>query len=147
MSTTPTFGTQVIGQTENALGAILDRQLAGSGLTAPQWVTLTIAVMSGGTVDRAPFVSRVASALKLSDSQAQARIAELSTAKLLDVSDSDDTPVRVTDAGARLHGRIRTTIAEITDRLWGDLRPDDLNTTARVLGIVLERANAELARG
>ncbi len=38
MSTTPTFGTQIIRQTEKALGAILDRQFQGSGLTVPQWV-------------------------------------------------------------------------------------------------------------
>jgi hypothetical protein len=32
----PAFGTQVIGQTEKALNAILERQLAGTGLTEPQ---------------------------------------------------------------------------------------------------------------
>jgi hypothetical protein len=32
------------------------------------------------------------------------------------------------------------------ERLWGDLPPEDLATAGRVLGIVLERANVELAR-
>jgi hypothetical protein len=32
------FGTQITGQTENALYAILDRQLAGTGLTEPERV-------------------------------------------------------------------------------------------------------------
>ena len=36
MSTTPTFGPPLIGQTENALNAILDRQLAGTAMTEPQ---------------------------------------------------------------------------------------------------------------
>ena len=36
-------------------------------------------------------------------------------------------------------------IAGITERLWGDLEPADLATAGRVLGIVLDRANAELA--
>ena len=36
MSTTPAFGTQLIGQTEKTLNAILDRQLAGTGVTEPQ---------------------------------------------------------------------------------------------------------------
>jgi hypothetical protein len=44
MSATATFSTQILGQTEKALGAILDRQLAGTGLTEPQWVTLSLAV-------------------------------------------------------------------------------------------------------
>jgi len=144
---TPTFGTQIIGQTEKALNAILDRQLAGTDLTEPQWVALTIAVMSGGTDDRAAFSSRVAGALKLSDVEAQALIAELSARMLLDVPDTDGAPVGPTDAGSQLYGRIRTAIAGITDRLWGDLAPEDLTVAGRVLGTVLERANAELARG
>jgi hypothetical protein len=45
----PSLSTQVIGQTEKTLGAILDRQLAGTGLTEPQWVTLVVTVASDGT--------------------------------------------------------------------------------------------------
>jgi hypothetical protein len=48
MTAPPTFGTPVIGQTEKALNAILHRQLAGTSLTEPQWVTLTLTVVSGG---------------------------------------------------------------------------------------------------
>ncbi len=147
MSTPPTFGTQVIGQAEKALNAILDRQLAGTGLTEPQWVTLTIAVTSDGSVQRAPFLSRVAGVLKISCAEAQARMDELAAAQLLQMPDADGSPVSVTDAGRQLHGRIRTAVGEITQRLWGDLPADDLATAGRVLGIVLERANAELARG
>ncbi len=44
MSTTPAFSTQLIGQTEKTLNAILGRLLAPTGLTEPQWVTLTVAV-------------------------------------------------------------------------------------------------------
>lgn len=146
MSPTPTFGTQIIGQTENALNAILDRQLAGTGLSEPQWVTLTIAVMSAESVDRARFISRVAGALKITDAEAQAQIDSLAAAQTLEVPESDGSPVSVTEAGRQLHARIRTAVAEITQRLWGDLPADDLATAGRVLGIVLERANAELAR-
>jgi hypothetical protein len=39
MSTAPTFSTQLIGQTEKTLNAILGRLLAGTGLSEPQWVT------------------------------------------------------------------------------------------------------------
>jgi DNA-binding MarR family transcriptional regulator len=145
MSPTPPFGTQLIGQTEKALNAILERQLADTGVTEPQWVTLTIAVMSGGPIDRAPFLSRVAGALKITDAQAQARMDELAAAGLLEPSQGEDARVSVTDAGSDLHARIRTHVTEITQRLWGDVPAEDLATAGQVLATVLERANTELA--
>jgi hypothetical protein len=141
---TITFGTQVIGQTEKALNAILDRQLAGTGLTEPQWVTLTLIVVSGGTVDRDQLIGRVAGALKVSDAEAQARITELAAAQLLLAPDGEGSPVKVTAAGQQLHGQIRSAVTQITERLWGDLPAEDLATAGRVLSIVLARANAEL---
>ena len=144
MSTDPPFGTQIIGQTEKALNAILDRELTGTGLTEPQWVTLTIAVMSGPTVDSVALVSRVAGALKISDAQARARIDELAASGLLEAN--TDRAVSVTETGSSLQGRIRATVTEITQRLWGDLPPDDLRAAGRVLATVLDRANTELAR-
>jgi hypothetical protein len=145
MPSPSTFDTQLIGQTEKALNAILDQQLAGTGLTEPQWVTLTIAVVSGGTMAPDQLQSRVASALQIGRAEARARIEELAVTQLLELSKDDSSPVGVTDAGSHLHGRIRSNIAEITQRLWGDLSPDDLAAAARVLSTVLDRANGELA--
>ncbi|MEA2213422.1 MAG: hypothetical protein QOF83_3370 [Solirubrobacteraceae bacterium] len=145
MSTTPTFGTPVIGQTEKALNAILHRQLAGTGLTEPRWVTLTLTIAFGATLDRDQLIGRVAGALKVSDSEAQARITELAAAQLLEAPDGDGSPVTVTDAGQQLHSQIRTAVTQITERLWGDLAAEDLATAGRVLSTILERANAELA--
>jgi hypothetical protein len=145
MSASPTFGTQVIGQTEKALNAILDRQLTGTGLTEPQWVTLTLTVISGGTVDREDLIGRVAGVLKASEAEAQARIDELAAAQLLQVRDGEGSPVKLTDAGQQLHGQVRTAVTKITQRLWGDLPAEDLATAGRVLSTVLARANAELA--
>jgi hypothetical protein len=145
MSTAPTFSPQLLGQTENALNAILDRQLAGTGLTEPQWVTLTLTVASGGTVDRNQLVHSVADGLKVSEPEAQARITELAAAQLLNAPDGEGSPVETTDAGQQLHGRIRAAVTQITQRMWGDLPPEDLETAGRVLSTVLARANAELA--
>ncbi len=144
MSTTPTFSTQLIGQTEKTLNAILGRLLAPTGLTEPQWVTLTVAVASGDdSIGRRAFVTRIAGSLKVDEAEAQARIDELAAAQLLEVGDE---AVTVTDAGRELQGRIRSTVAEITQRMWGDLPADDLEAAGRVLTTVLERANAELAK-
>jgi DNA-binding MarR family transcriptional regulator len=144
MSTT--FSTQLIGQTEKTLNAILGRLLAGSGLTELQWVTLTLAVRGDGTTDLTALVSRLADALKISAAEARARIDELTAAQLLVVRDLTGSPVRVTDAGSQLYARIRSAVVDVTDRMWGDLPTEDLAAAGRVLTTVLERANAELAR-
>jgi DNA-binding MarR family transcriptional regulator len=145
MSTLPTLNTAVIGQTEKALNAILGRQLAGTGLTEPQWVTLTLTVNSGGTVDPDQLIGRVAGALKVSEAEARARLTELATAQLLEAPGGEGSPVKVTDSGQQLHTAIRAAVSQITERLWGDLPAEDLATAGHVLSTVLARANAELA--
>ena len=145
MSDTPVFGTRLIGQTEKALNAILDRQLAGTGLTEPQWVTLSLTVATGGTVGRDQLVARVAGALKVSEGEAQAHVTQLSSAELLHSAAVGVPTVTLTAAGRQLHKEIVTAITEITGRLWGDLPADDLATAGRVLSTVHGRADAELA--
>jgi hypothetical protein len=118
MSTTPTFSAQLLGQTEKAAKAILDHD---------------------------QLIDRVTSALKISDAEAQAHITELTVAGLLHVPADERAQVKLTDAGQQVHSRIRAAVTQITQRLWGDLAVEDLATTGRVLGTVLDRANAELA--
>ena len=143
MSIYPSLNTRVIGQAEKTLNAILERQLAGTGLTETQWVILTLAVGSGGTVERDQFISQVAHALKIGDAAAQAHIADMVAAQQLQAA-SEGTALTLTRNAQQLHTRIRTTIAEITQRLWGDLPAEDLATAGRVLSIITERASAEL---
>jgi hypothetical protein len=145
MPRTPTFSTALVGQTETAFGAILDRQLAGTGLGTPQWIALTLAIVGGQSVERDQLVERIASARKVSESEARAYISELAAAQLLRLPDHEPGPVTVTDAGRQLHSRISSAVADITQRLWGDLTAEDLTTAGRVLSTVLARANQELA--
>jgi DNA-binding MarR family transcriptional regulator len=145
MSASPTFSAQLLGQTEKAANAILDRLLAGPGLSEPQWITLAITAMSDGTLDRDQLIHHVAGALKVGDAEAQARVTELAVAELLHVSEDERAPVKLTDAGRQLHTRIRAEVTQITERLWGDLPAEDLATAGRILSTVLARANAELA--
>jgi DNA-binding MarR family transcriptional regulator len=145
MPTTPTFSAQLLGQTEKAANAILDRLLAEPRLSEPQWVTLSITAASGGTLGRGQLIERVADALKVSVAEAQERITELATRGLLRDPGDDHAPVTLTDRGQRVRGQVHAATTEITERLWGDLPADDLATAGRVLDTVLARANAELA--
>jgi hypothetical protein len=144
MATAITFTPQVLGETEKALNAILDRQLAATGLTEHQWITLRLTVTGGGDVDREQLVGRLAGALKGPAADAQARVDELVRQGLL-ASGGEPPRVTATDAGSRLHGQIRAGISEITERLWGDLPSADLDTTGRTLATILRRANAYFA--
>jgi hypothetical protein len=144
-TTTPAFGAQILGQTEKALNAILDRQLAGTGLTEPDWITLTLTAASGGALGRDQLESRVAGALRVSPAVAQARIAGLAAARLVQTGGGDEPQVTLTGAGQQLQARIQGAVTQITERMWGDLPAGDLVTAGRVLSVVLARANAELA--
>ena len=141
-TTAQAFGTALIGQTEKALNAILDRQLAGTGITEPQWVTLTLTMVSGGAIDRTELIRRVGGATQFSQASVAERITELTAAGFL--HDGGDGRVQVTDEGQARWTRIRTAIGPITQGLWGDLPAEDLAVAGRVLGIVLDRANAVL---
>jgi hypothetical protein len=145
MSPTPTFTAQLLGQTEKAANAILDRLLSQPGLTEHQWIALNVTVMNDGGVDAHQLEDQVANALRISTAEARGRITELAAAQLLDVPDDERAPIKLTDAGMQLYTQIRTAVTQVTERLWGDLPAADLATAARVLSTILERANAEVA--
>src|SRR5215468_10957002 len=60
----PPLSTQVIGQAESALGALLDPLLAGTGITFSQWLVLTVTAASGAGIDRGQLVARISDARK-----------------------------------------------------------------------------------
>jgi DNA-binding MarR family transcriptional regulator len=146
MSTTPMFDARLLGQTEKAANAILDRLLSGTGVTEPQWVALSLLATSGEPLDRRGLVARVAGALKRAEADAGAHVSELAEARLIDTAGEPDSPVALTDEGLELYARVRGEVVEITRRLWGDLPSEDLATAGRVLSTVLERAESELLR-
>jgi DNA-binding MarR family transcriptional regulator len=145
MSTDPTLTPQIIGQAEKTMNAILFRLLAGPGLTEAQWITLTLTAAGGGATGRAQLVAEVAHALKISQAQAREHLASLVAAQLVQEPGDDAGPVRFTAAGTEVFGQIRGATAEVVKRLWGNLPAEDLATAGRVLSIITERADAELA--
>jgi DNA-binding MarR family transcriptional regulator len=143
MSSYPVLSTQVIGQAESALGAILGPLLARTGTTFNQWLVLTVTAASGSAIDRDQLVARITGARKIDAHQVEAAISELADAGL--VLPGDQTRVGLSEAGqARFH-EIRAALQDVTGRLFADFPPEDLATAGRVLAIVTARANAELA--
>ena len=139
MQTYPSLNTQVIGQAESALGAILDPLLARTGTTFQQWLVLTVTAASGADIDRGTLVGRIAGARKMDAAEVEAAIGELAAAGQARA----DSRVTQTEAGQAANTRIPTAHEEITARLF-DFPAEDLATAGRVLAILTARANAEL---
>ena len=141
--TTPPFA-QLIGQTEKTLNAILDRLLDGV-VSEPQWVSLALIAGSGGTADHDEFISRVAHALKTDRQTAAYHVGQLAARGLVLTTPQARSAVTLTEAGQQFLGRVRKQVADVAERLWGDLPRPDLDVASRVLSTVLERAEADLA--
>jgi len=142
MTTTPIpFGTRLIGQTEKTLSAILDSLLAGSDVTEPQWVALTV-TLHGGVASTAAAGQRIATTLKMAPAAGAEVLASLIERGLAEAAGPDT--VAATNTGRQFHEGIQQQTAEITARIWGDIPADQQETAAAVLNTTLQRANAEL---
>jgi DNA-binding MarR family transcriptional regulator len=135
------FGTRLIGQTEKTLNAILNRLLAGSDLTEPQWVALIVTLEAGDT-SRAAAERRIATTLKIPSASGAALLAGLIEQGL--VEPAGPNSVRATRTGREFHHGIRRQVDEITTRIWDDIPNDERRTAAAVLNTTLQRANAAL---
>jgi DNA-binding MarR family transcriptional regulator len=140
MQAYPSVNTQVIGQAESALGALLDPILARTGTTFTQWLVLTVTTAGGGESERGPLVARISGARKIDGAEVESAIGELDALDLLQAS----SLVSLTERGQARYGQIRRAIDGLSARLF-DFPVEDLQTAGRVLSIVTMRANAELA--
>ncbi|MET7880214.1 hypothetical protein [Micromonospora profundi] len=164
---TPTLTGQVIGQAHYATRALLERAVAPLGVSFGQ--VLALNVLAAGAVERDRLVQRITGTLKVDEPAVQQIIAELLDADLArnaspdggasvgddsaaigDASVGGDSSavgpaIRLTDTGRAVQARIAGAVGDITGRLYGDIPADEAATVARVLTLVTQRANAELA--
>lgn len=140
MSDYPPLSTQVIGQAESALGALLEPLLASGEITFHEWLVLAVTAASGGCIDRGQLVARISGARKVDAATIETTIAELAAAGMM----IDESPVEFTDVGRGTYHRIRDALEETTARLF-DFPPEDLAEAGRILSIVIARANALLS--
>jgi DNA-binding MarR family transcriptional regulator len=145
MSTATTLTGQDIGQAENAVRAVLDAYLDQMGVTFHKWVVMNALGKVGKALEQERVVQQMTAGLKIGEPAVFATIDEVTEMGL--IANSSDPPglIELTPAGAAAFQRLRSGVDDITRRLYGDLPADDLATAHRVLAIVTERANAELA--
>ncbi|MET9405032.1 MarR family transcriptional regulator [Streptomyces sp. NPDC002935] len=140
----PTANGQVIGLAHYASRAALERVLARSGTTFNQSVALRAVSDNGGTVERGWLVGRLTGTLKIEEPVARRTVEEMTALKLLEEPTAER--VSLTDGGRELFESIRTAGSEIAARLYAGIPAEDLAAAGRVLTLVTERANAELAK-
>ncbi|MFJ8533852.1 MarR family transcriptional regulator [Streptomyces sp. NPDC093591] len=142
-ATTPLVNPRVIALAHYAARAVLERALDHHGATFQQSVTLRLAAVADGPVDRDHVIDGVVGALKIDAAQAQSVVDELIAAELL--APQGPSQVRITDAGRELYDRTSAATAPITARIYAGIPAEDLAVAGRVLTLITERANAELA--
>jgi hypothetical protein len=126
---TPTFGPQLIGETEKTLQALLRRALADTGLDERLWVALRLADQPDGS----PLRDRLADRAHFDD--ADHLVTTLEHRRLI----ADDAP---TSDGRAVLDRVLAKSAALSGPIWDGI--DDADAAARALTEVLTRARAAL---
>jgi DNA-binding MarR family transcriptional regulator len=135
---------QFIGRTERTLRALMEQVLAGTGGTFDQWVALNFTAVNGDSIDRSQLIARLADALQIDETAAEATITYMSEERLLQTASG--SVVSLSDAGRERYARIRAAIEQTTAPLYADISADDLATARRVLTTISARAKAQLAQ-
>ncbi|MEV6028800.1 MarR family transcriptional regulator [Streptomyces sp. NPDC052036] len=144
-TTAPTVNGRVIALAHYAARALLEGVLARHGATFHQSVTLRVVMVEGGSIGYGELVRDVTGSLKTDESVVRAVIEELTAAELLEEDPAEGSRMRLTDAGRELYEGTTAETAEISARLYAGIPAEDLAVAGRVLALITERANAELA--
>lgn len=144
-TTAPPLNARLIALTHYAGRALLEGVLARHGATFHQSVTLRAVVVAGESIGRDELVGDVTGSLKTDESVVYGVIEELTAAKLLEEDPAEASRMRLTDAGRELYERTVAETADFSARLYAGIPAEDLAIAGRVLALVMERANAELA--
>jgi DNA-binding MarR family transcriptional regulator len=146
MPLTENLSPQVLGQAEKAHRAILDRILEDTSLTYYHWVAFSLMTAPGGQVNVDVLVERMTGALKIDDAAARQAIGELNDLHLIETASPDVPGIQLTDEGHATYLRIRNAVDETIGSLYANIPDEELATAGRVLSLITERANADLAR-
>ncbi|MFJ8106024.1 MarR family transcriptional regulator [Streptomyces sp. NPDC096132] len=133
---------RAIGLAHFASRAVLEHVLARHGATFAQQATLRAAVVADGPLERDALIAQVAGSLKSDTASVRVIVGELLDRGLLA---AEGPRVRATDAGRELFALVGAETGEISARMYAGIPAEDLAVAGRVLALVTERADAELA--
>ncbi|MCC5475742.1 MarR family transcriptional regulator [Streptomyces barringtoniae] len=142
-TTAPLVDPRTIALAHYAARAVLERVLARHGTTFQQNVTLRLVAVADAPVERATLVDGVTGALKVHAADAHGTIDELIAAGLLVAAEG--SRVDITDAGRELYAKASADTAPVTARIYAGISEEDRAVTGRVLTLIKERADTELA--
>ncbi|GJF33673.1 hypothetical protein KNE206_63730 [Kitasatospora sp. NE20-6] len=142
-TTAPAADARALGLAHYAARGVLERVLARHGITFQQQIALRAVVTADAPQTPDDLVSQVQGSLKADPADIRATFDELLARQLLV---ADGGHLRPTDAGRELLAAAAAESAPVSARIWGGMPADDLAAAGRVLALVTERANAELAK-
>ncbi|HLY34500.1 MAG TPA: hypothetical protein VKQ07_08205 [Jatrophihabitantaceae bacterium] len=138
-----TLNPSILGQAEKAHNALLFRILAGTGVDEVQWISLQLALGSGGVANHAELVARVSSAAKFAPVTVEAAVAALVGAGLFEQNGPGH--LAVTEDGREFVDHVRGATAPVVARAYSGVPAEDLAIAGRVLTEITARFDAELA--
>lgn len=142
-TTAPRVDSRVIGLAHYALRAVLERVLAPHGISFLHSVALRLASLADGPVERAALVDGVVGTVKVDESDAGRAIEDLTAAGLL--APEGPSALRLTDAGRTVYTTSSAEAATVSAQLYAGIPEEDRAVAGRVLALLTERADAELA--
>jgi hypothetical protein len=145
----PALNGRVIALAHYAARAVLETVLTRYDLTFQQSVTLRVVAVADGPVTREEVVDQVVDSLKIGAAEVRGVLDGLATAELVAAVERPTVAglVAITDAGREVHARTTAATGAVSARIYAGIPAEDLAVAGRVLGLVTERANAELAAG
>ncbi|MEV5080062.1 MarR family transcriptional regulator [Streptomyces sp. NPDC056159] len=141
-TTVPVADARALGLAHYAARGVLEHVLTRHGITFQQQIALRAAVTADAPQTPNDLATRVQGSLKADPADVRATVDELLDRQLLV---TDGAHLRPTDAGRELLAAVGAETAPLTARIWGGIPAEDLAAAGRVLALVTEHANAELA--
>jgi DNA-binding MarR family transcriptional regulator len=141
-TTVPAADSRTLALAHYAARGVLEHVLSRHGITFQQHVTLRTAATAQAPLTPTELVTEVRGYLKADPADLRATLEELVAKHLLITSGAHLCP---TDEGREVLAAAATDTAPFATRIWGGVPADDLAVAGRVLAVVAERANAELA--
>ncbi|MER8070624.1 MarR family transcriptional regulator [Streptomyces sp. NPDC094034] len=138
----PVADARALGLAHYAARGVLEHVLARHGITFQQQIALRAAINADTPRTADDLVTLVQGYLKADPAGIRATLDELLAEQLLV---RDGAHLLPTEAGRELAATVGAETAPVSARVWGGIPAADLAAAGRVLALVTERANAELA--